>query len=79
MASKIYYQVMSGGKPQRFVSVPKGAWRALPAGAGLDGPTEFAKGADAAKRASRAGLDNYSIVPVARDCGSPTHLTEVGF
>lgn len=79
MASKTYYQVVSAGKPQRFVSAPKGAWRAFPAGTGLDGPTEFAKDADATTRADRAGLTEYSVIPVARDCGTPTRLTEIVF
>ena len=78
MAIKTYYQVSINGKAQRFVGNGRTAC-AVPAGTGLDGPDEFVSEANARSKADRFGLAGYDVVPVPRDIGTPTNLTEVGF
>lgn len=80
MAAKIFYRIMIDGKPQRlYINSCTKERCAVPAGEGLDGPNEFSSEAGAEKRAGDWGLTGYSIVPVSRDIGTPTRLTEIGF
>lgn len=78
MAIRTYYQVTIGGKPQRFVGNRKTGC-VVPAGTGLDGPSEFVSEANAHTKADQFGIVVYDIISVSRDIGTPTNLTEVGF
>lgn len=80
MVTKTYFHVTLAGKPQRlYINSSTKQRCAVPGGEGLDGPNEFSSEADARKKADAWGLADYAIAPVARDIGTPTRLTEIGF